>query len=249
MLDSLTARLRPCAFGALLAATALLPSAAQAKPIHLALPAELRTKVDDLTVSQRKRLLLPKRPADKAVVFGNFRVDQYRAGWTEKTVYGIGSRSLQGYTEKSWRRYSFELRTDEGGHLPVECIQRKEEKGLRVFGENSETKFDVPWGQELRCSLYPGDGVVWELVVTESRGTLTGPNDASYVVRASNHAEGTSFRIPTPVGFLFEQGERAVAAVEVLNQGRFVLSQDLTSTPRMLGAAAASALLLADSLE
>jgi len=234
-----------------IALAVLLPGSrpAQAKAIHLALPDELKTKTDDLEVTQRRRRVLPKRPADKAVVFGPFRVDQYRAGWTEKTVYGIGSRSLQKYTEKSWRRYSFELRTAEGGHLPVECIQRKEERGLRVLGENSQTDLDVPWGEELRCSLYPGDGVVWELAVSGGRGTFTGPESAAFDVRASNRAEGTSFRLPTPVGFLFERDGKSLGAVEVLNKGRFLLSQNLPSWLRPLVAGAASALLLADSLE
>jgi hypothetical protein len=228
---------------------ALSPSGARAKAIHLALPEELRTATDDLGVSARKRLFLPKRPSDKAVVFGAFQVMQYRAGWTESTRYGVVHRSLLAYQEKSWRKYSFELQTEEGARLAVECVQRKEERGLSLLGKNRQTDFDVPWDQELHCSLFPGDGVVWELGVTPGSGTLTGPNGAAYRVRASNRAEGTSFRLPTPVGFLFEREGKAVGAVEVLNKGRFLLSRSLEPTDRNLVAAAASALLLADGLE
>jgi len=239
----------------LLLALALAPAGARAKAIHLDLPPELRSHTEDLPVTDRKRLFLPKRAADRAVVFGSYRVDQYRAGWTEKTRYGIGARSLSAYTEKSWRRYSFELRTSEGANLGVECIQRKEERGLSLAEKNGRTDFDVPLGEEVRCSLYPGDGVVWELVVAGPEGSLTGPAGAagteppSFRVRASNRVEGSTFRIPTPVGFLFLQGEKAVGAVEVLNKGRFLLSQDLEPGAQRLVAAASAALLLAGSLE
>lgn len=228
---------------------ALAPTGARAKAIRLDLPEELRAETDDLAVSARKRLFLPKRPADKAVVFGAFQVMQYRAGWTETTRYGVGSRSLLAYREKSWRKYSFDLQTEGGGRLPVECVQRKEERGLSLLGASHQTDFDVPWDQELHCSLYPGDGVVWELGVTPGSGTLTGPEGASYRVRASNRAEGTRFRLPTPVGFLVEREGKAVGAVEVLNKGRFLLARSLAPADRNLVAAAAAALLLADGLE
>jgi hypothetical protein len=228
---------------------ALTPAGARAKAIHLDVPEELRAETDDLAVSARKRLFLPKRPADRAVVFGSFQVMQYRAGWTETTRYGVGSRSLLAYKEKSWRKYSFELQNEGGGRLPVECVQRKEERGLSVLGSSRQTDFDVPWGQELHCSLYPGDGVVWELDVTPGSGTLAGPEGTAYRVRASNRAEGTRFRLPTPVGFLFEREGKAVGAVEVLNKGRFLFSRSLAPDDRNLVAAAAGALLLADSLE
>jgi hypothetical protein len=248
ILDRLRPQLRTTALPIFFVLLSLAPAGARAKAIHLDLPPELRSRTDDLPVTDRKRLILPKRATDRAVVFGSFRVDQYRAGWTEKTRYGISSRSLAAYTEKSWRRYSFELRTSEGANLAVECVQRKEERGVSLSEENGKTDFDVPWGEELRCSLYPGDGVVWELVVAGGRGTLTGPDNASFEIRASNRAEGTSFRIPTPVGFLFHQGDKTVGAVEVLNKGRFLLAQDLTPSARNLVAAASSALLLADSM-
>lgn len=219
-----------------------------AKELHLALPAELQSRADDLPVTQRKRLFLPTRAADRAVVFGDYQVMRYRAGWTERTEQSGGSK-VGLYEEKTWRKYSFELEGAGGAKVSAQCAQRKEERGVSVRDSKGQSDFGMPSKRELHCSLSSADGATWELRLSFDHGRLTGPAEATYSVTASNQLEGTSFRPPAPIGFVFAQQERAVAAVEVWGKGRFILSQDLPPATRHAIAAASSALLLASSLE
>ena len=65
-----------------------------------------------------------------------------------------------------------------------------------------------------------------------------------YRVEGTYRLAGTPMPLSTPAGFLFREGHRPTAAVEVINQGVVFLARDLDPARRHALACASAAMLL-----
>jgi hypothetical protein len=230
---------------AALAVALPLPARAAAAPAapSAVLPAELARGSEVLQVSRRKTFLIPNRNTDEVLVFAPYTVNDYRGGWTTSRSRSSRRGTAESQDAEATRSFSFALH---GGTAPLlaDCDERAsaQSRGERR-GDPARTA--VP-DHDLRCTLHPPAGGVFELSVVNGRGELTGTDGQRFAVTSLGTAT-SRWQEPGATGLLLRASSGApLAAIDFADKGRVVLQRDLEPPRRELLAAAAAALLLAD---
>ncbi len=226
-----------------LLALALLASAPACATARMAVPAEL-SDAPELAVQGRQgwRIRQTLRFGDYAA--GAISRSSTR---TESDPRVLGSR------ERARQRYHFRFREGETELWRVECANRAGVSRSRLPVVGEVTHGDTA---SLECTLArAGEGTeVWRLALgagrggEEMRGTLSG-QAGRYELAPTAGLQGSRFQGGDETGYVFLDGGRPAAAVDVLGNGRVRLSPALDADRRGLLAAAAAAILLRDELE
>lgn len=178
--------------------------------------------------------------------FGPYEVADVRRGWTHRVAWGIV------FYERSQavQRYEFSLKSPSG----------KIWQGQAATGVRKEDLKDTLAGGELTVGIsrdvrfiarfgLAGQTNAWTLALAEERGgiLLNGALDdgtTDYRIEGTRQLAGTSMPLMENAGFLLYDGNRLVAAVDLLNAGSVHFDRDLPPARREPLAAAAAALLL-----
>lgn len=178
--------------------------------------------------------------------FGPYQVRDVRRGWTQRVAWDLA------FAEGSVRRQDFEftVHAPDGNRWRGNAVTgvRKHDISGRVGGGEwtwdlaSEVNFLVRMEDERQAQF-------WTLAMAEGRGDILMKGELSdgqiiYRVEGSNRLQGTSMPLADAAGFIFYLGPRAVAAVEVINQGVVFFDRELEPVQRDALAGASTALLL-----
>ena len=203
-------------------------------------PAEL-SSVPKLSVGGRQGFQIGQR-----IRFGAYATDRVRRGSTE-----VGeTRGVLSSTGEHRQGYSFRLMADSAEVARVGCYT---EAVARATSLPAGIEMSGVSRAALECDILPPDADTggWTLALAARNGrVLTGelaPREAG---------EGETFQIEgtteggccEATGYYLRRQGRAVAAVEVINNGGVWLDPSLTSDERHALAAAATALLLRQEL-
>jgi len=178
--------------------------------------------------------------------FPPYEVVQVRRGWTRRHGW-----SVPFYDEyAASQSYEFTLLAPGGEFWQGQAttgVRRQDARGWiggghLTWGISHQIDYLVQIGQD-------GRDTAWTLSLAEggSDTTLAGTfsdGATTYRVEGTHHLAGTSMPLVDTAGFLFYDGKRAVAAVDLLNAGAVHLDRSLPSAQRDPLAAAAAALLL-----
>ena len=218
-----------------------VPAQAKLKEAALKLPAEL-AQAPRLPVQGRQGWKLTER-----LKFGDFSVHDVRRSITK------GSDLQIIFYEGSKRRQTFGFTLSEGdtplwrGAAATNLHRRalESDDGFAIELRNKS-------GFAARLSPMRATDKSWTLELTEKgesplQGTLSQGNQV-IAVKGTNRLSGTPFPLGDTSGYVFASGGRAVAAVEVINEGAVWLSPNLDPTLRAPVTAAISALLLFEEL-
>lgn len=197
--------------------------------------------------------------AKKPLRFGDaFKIEGYDASWIRGSSRGIGE--TRGKTDVSYEReekhmsYRFTSKSTSGAEpIAVECRVLSGSEGVDLKRKSNEWDLDFAGTRRINCSMTRFGEEPWEFVaVTElgvhpesnNYGWLRGPNDVRYSLSATGKLVGSRFTIPGALGFIFHEGDEAVAALETMTPGRLVLANKLSEEQRAMFAAASAAILL-----
>ncbi len=176
--------------------------------------------------------------------FGPYEAAGVRRSWTRGRDRGSD------VVERRERRqyYSFALREDDVDTWLVKCETAHERGTIRT----PVVDVDLRNRSRLSCALTEAEGSeTWLLTLAEDRerpleGRLDG--DASmFTVRGTSNLQ-KSLPGASTSGYYITSGDRAVAAVEVVNRGSVTLHPSLDSETKALLSAASAALLLLEEL-
>lgn len=223
------------------AALALVPILAGCRTARMAVPGFLAERAEVLECSGRQGFLRGEQ-----FTCGDYRVEQVRRGWIRRISWD--AEIAEGRTVRQESEY--QIRTPEGvlwqGHA-ITGVRREDLKGKVGRGRwnwelTSETSYLVRFADEPMENF-------WTLAMAEGRGDAIMNGEFSdgetvYRVEGTYQLEGTPIGLSEPAGYIIYDGPRAVAAVEVINQGAVYLERGLAPDRRDALAAAAAALLL-----
>lgn len=215
------------------------PVQAKFRPAAMRLPAEL-SRAERWEVEGRQGWKFLER-----LSFGDFRVHA-----VERSLTRGGDLQILFY-EGSKRRQSFGFTLSEQGEPAWRAIaatnlrRRAVDVGIEIEMRNKS-------GFAARLSPVGDPAATWTLDLTERferplSGTLHRDN-RNIVVKGTQALAGTSLPLGDTSGYIFQVGGRAVAAVEVLNNGAVWLDPDLEPGLRGPIVAAIGALLLFEEL-
>ncbi len=224
----------------------ILPVAASAalKEAALRLPDDLGT-AERLPVSGRQGWKRVERLA-----FGPFTVHDVARSLTKGSDLKFGADKVAFY-EGSKRRQTFGFLVSENGQLAwrgaaaTNLHRRALERGIEIELRNKSG---------FAATLTPADAAdaAWTLELSETserpmKGTLK-RGSAVIDVEGTNRLAGTRLPMGETTGYLFKEGGRTLAAVQVINNGAVWLAPDLAAPQRGPILAAISALLLFEEL-
>jgi hypothetical protein len=178
--------------------------------------------------------------------FGSYRVHPIKRSWTRGR-----DRGSMPVASQSERSQSFELTIgeDETAFAFVAC--RASAESVRI--DLGVVEMNPADRSALYCNIQSTTDrlVAWEMELQERRarplaGTITGGPSRFHVVGTNRLERGLPVDVTT--GYELRDGDRVVAAVEVVNGGAVWLSPDLEPGPRRVMAAAAAALLVLEDL-
>jgi hypothetical protein len=185
--------------------------------------------------------------ASQRAAFGPYEATDVDRSWTRGSGWRVGAGPIGGGTNRAAQEYVF--RFLEGG----------EERGwvrCATWGSRGtlSTVVDVDLSARvgLECAQYaPGDEEpVWDLVLGATRDRhLEGHlrlGEHRYAVVSTGPGGGLT--PADPFGFEIRDGERALAAVEIVNEGAVWLAPEVVGERRTAFAAVAAGLLLYDPL-
>jgi hypothetical protein len=207
----------------------------------LAVPAELDA-TPRLAVSGRLGWM-----NTQAVRFGGYAADRVDRSWTRGGGVAIGGFAR----DRRRQSYAFTLESSEGPPLRTECTANLIVKGLNA---GSGITLGLDDRSRLECDILVEAGdtaAAWRLELeddgkTPMRGTLLRGSDR-YDVTGTNRVSGGALPASVTTGYHIERNGRAIAAVEVMNDGAVWLNTE-DPAERPLLAATAAALLLAEDL-
>ncbi len=179
--------------------------------------------------------------------FGDFSVHD-----VQRSITKGGDLQIIFY-EGSKRRQTFGFTLSEGG---TPLWRRAAATNLHRRALESDDGFEIELrnksGFAVRLSPVAATDKVWTLELTEKgESPLQGTLSQGYqviAVRGTNRLAGTPFPLGDTSGYVFESDGRAVAAVEVINDGAVWLSPNIDPALRTPVTAAISALLLFEEL-
>ena len=178
--------------------------------------------------------------------FGPYQVHEVRRGWMQRVEWDLA------FAEGSARRQEFEymLHAPDGNRWQGHAVTgvRKQDVSGRVGG--GEWRWDL--AADMNFLVHIEDErqeQFWTLAMAEGRGDTVMHGELSdghqvYRVEGTHRLAGTTMPLLDPAGFIIYKDRRAVAAVEVINQGMVYVDRDLDSIERDVLAVAATALLL-----
>lgn len=209
-------------------------------PAQMAVPPEVASRGGALQVQGRQGFNF-----SETFNFGGYAVESVDRGWTRSTAWGgFGYEDFSAFQE-----VSFVLRTPEGHRWNCGCATTADARMLRfIFPESrSEMTWDLTGGGSYVCALQGADGSVWRLGLGRPRtdALLSGVlhDTVTHVgVEGTRQLAGSSFPLGEATGYVFNAHHGRVAAVEVINEGRVWLPQDMHLRGPI--AAASAALLL-----
>jgi hypothetical protein len=146
------------------------------------------------------------------------------------------------------RRFPFRF------HMKIRTNFRPHSLWSKEDLRNTVAGGELTWGLERDVNVAvrfgrAGETNAWTLLLAEEqqnvvrKGSLT-DGRASYRIDGSRQLAGTTFPLMETAGFLLYDGTRLVAAVDLINAGSVMFSNDLSPSQRDPLAAAATALLL-----
>jgi hypothetical protein len=188
-----------------------------------------------------------------------------RQGWTSTQSVRFGAWEAKSI-DRSWTRgndlrfneyernrrrqgYAFTLNGEASTDWRVECLAGLLVRGATVHGVTIEGTNR----SSLDCELRPaGSDATFHLVLAEEgekplTGMLNGPATAIQVI-GTNRMRGGVVPAGFTTGYRFEQAGRALAAVDVMNDGTVRFRAGTDAAARSAIAAAATALLLLEDL-
>jgi len=178
--------------------------------------------------------------------FGPYDVRDVRRGWMRRAEWDLT------FAEGSARRQEFEymLHAPDGNRWQGHAVTgvRKQDVSGRVGG--GEWRWDLTADMNFLVHIEDErQEQFWTLAMAEGRGDTVMHGELSdghtvYRVEGTYRLAGTTMPLVDPAGFIIYTGRRAVAAVEVINQGTVYFDRELGVTDRDVLAAAATALLL-----
>ncbi len=215
-------------------------AAAKLKPAAMRLPAELAA-AERHAVSGRQGWRHLQR-----IEFADVRSFDLQRSLTK------GSDLAILFYRGSKRRQTFAFSVASAGSAPWRVTAATTLR--RRAGEIDDFAVEVRNDSGFAAQLQPSEAGAgaWTLELTEKseqplEGWLRRGSDM-FIVKGTNRLAGTPFPLGETSGYLFEWGGRAVAAVEVLNDGAVWLAPDLAPKHRPAVVAAISALLLLEEL-
>lgn len=179
--------------------------------------------------------------------FGDFSVHDIQRSITK------GSDLQILFYEGSKRRQTFGFTLSDGGTSPWRgAAATNLHRRALASDDGFEIELRNKSGFAVRLSPVAATEIFWTLELTEKgekplQGTLSQGNQL-ITVKGTNRLVGTPFPLGDTTGYVFESGGRAVAAVEVINDGAVWLSPGLDPALRTPVTAAISALLLFEEL-
>lgn len=230
------ASLRAC-----LGSAACLLFLAACQTARMALPGFLDERADALVCEGRQGFQRGER-----FTFGEYSVERVQRGWVRRIAWDMPV--AEGLAAR--QEFEYQVRSPAGalwqGHA-VTAVERHEIRGQSGRGEwrwdlASDVDYLVRFADQEQSRF-------WMLTLSEGprdtvmSGELT-DGDTVYRVEGTYQLAGTPMPLSKPAGFLIYDGPRAVAAVEVINQGTVFLDRGLPAERRDVMAMAAVALLL-----
>ncbi len=182
--------------------------------------------------------------------FGPYTVDQVHRGWTTKFAWGAFHYS----STSAEQDYEFALLKNGSLRYTAQCLSAAKWNQLefrRFLGLPGTLSWDLDSNESLACLLQPADGQrqlklgvqqkTQELVF---RGFITSGDGQPISVEGSNALAGSSFGLNAASGYVFYCGQKEIAAVEIINDGRFWIKDGQPEEIEEAAAAGSAALLL-----
>ncbi len=208
---------------------------------RMAVPGFLEERADVLACVGRQGFLRGERFS-----FGDYQVERVRRGWIRRVDWDLAFAEGKAARQES----EYQLRTPEGvlwqGHaitgVRKEDITGKVGRGSWTWELTSERSYLVRFADEKQENF-------WTLAMAEGLGDTIMNGEFSdgqtiYRVEGTYQLAGTPMPLSDPSGYIIYREHRAVAAVEVINEGAVYLDRELEPLQRDALAAAATALLL-----
>lgn len=189
---------------------------------------------------------------NQQIGFSEYRAGPVSRGWTKGYDYPFLVRF-----NAAREKFQFPMVDQHGGKLQVFCFGKLREQDLRLFKEYFDINLHAT--DTFTCSISSNSKDSYDFFVSNlnlqqnlgykpMQGSLRG-GGIDYQLRSIWHLESGNRSLDTePLGVEFSRNEKAIAAVETVNEGRVWLQNDLSQSEKLAVAAAASALLLRSSL-
>lgn len=212
---------------------------------QMAVSPELQQNALELPIEGRKIL----KPNGNFQI-GNYTVANVRRGWKN-----IGGFSIFSYNNINVRqRYEFSLQDGKGSEWYVHGASKLKDKSLR---SNTGVTIDVGPNMEYYASHFtsPESGQ-WHLLTVDPgnylerrkfKGELSNRR-TTYSIVPVYKFEDTKLPMSDVVGYEFKDGEKVVGAVQVVNNGKVWVIQQLSPDARMVLASGMASLLLYEKL-
>ena len=209
---------------------------------RMAIPAELETRSDVYPCVGRGGFSVAEKFS-----FGPYEVFNVRRGWTRRVAWSIAPYERA----RARQQYEFSLRMPSGRRWHGQAATGVRKQDLKDAGAGGE----LTWGLARDVNFVAVLGLAnqtngWTLALAEERGgillngTLT-DGQAKYRIEGTRQLAGTSMPLMENAGFLIYDGNRLVAAVDLVNAGAVHFDKALPDLiQREPLAAAAAALLL-----
>jgi len=204
----------------------------------------LAAAADAMPVQGREGWLI-----NQQLAFGSFTTGPVKRGWTKGYNIPFIVR-FSGAKEK----LGFSLRNGSGDQAELFCLGKLREIDLPVVNRAFEVNLKSTDVFTCAISLADQSFEFYSENLNQNprfdapAGQLKG-SGAEFSIRPVTSLEnGQSSWSTTALGYEFWQGNRAIAAVETLNDGRVWINPALTGQQQLLAAGVAAALLLRNSL-
>ncbi len=185
---------------------------------------------------------------NKPLHFGNFEVTDIDRGWLKRMKWDV-----IGYTgEKAKQSYHFKIAAGGGPAWQAQCstgINRRDLELDNFLGSGGSLQVELKSDVLFVSTFAAPGGAKWTLIMTQGtrqavmNGVLT-DGAKQLIVEGTRDLAGGAWPMLDPTGYHFRLDNRAVGAVEVLNEGAVWIDSSLGEDTRTVLAAASSALLL-----
>lgn len=185
------------------------------------------------------------RRANADLRFGPYAVRAVRDGSTFSWSVPVAALDVS----RAWQPYAFAIDAAGAPRVEAQCQARAWTLG---HGGDQRTTLDLTAlaGPYLSCAMRQAGAPPFALTLARTGRDMEGRLESAsgpYRVRALHGVAGSRIAAYTPTGYAIEDGDRVVAAVDVLNAGQVYFDPDAGTADRPLLAAAMAALLLLDS--
>ena len=224
-----------------LSAAFLLLAAAGCQSARMAVPAELESGADAWPCVGRGGLAFAEHFS-----FGPYRVSNVQRSWTRRVSWSIAF-----FGQSSARqRFEFSLDTPSSRIWQAQAATGMRREDLKDSIGGGQLTWGLSRNVEFAARIAPaGETNAWTLALADAmdakpmQGFFSG-NGVSLRVESTRKLAGTSIPLSEPSGFLVFDGNRIVAAIDVVNAGSVYFDRSIDPSLRDPLAAASAALLL-----